>query len=319
MAVQLWKRLLPAGRPPLQPTLKPNAPEGTPNTASRASCSCVQAPRGPFSQTLRGPFSQLSAEDTVLLVSTCSDSVGFVDTEAGGRKLTWCLFNSAGSRRTSCGVFILTGRLPGFQSKSVKQESTLRDTNSLFKRPSASSSLFQPDKLWLSAFMLLSEPPTRRSLLVFQHKEGVRTANQQESLIIEGNSFYSLFKHVHSAAEEEESDQVQFVIFTAFSHNWNILWKKLLHYKVYYALTEQQFVLVNEAFAARFLQFVQWNTEEKSTNMNPDMFLGNTVCELRWGTEELQNLDLRIIRSFMFSSQIKPLQFTVLKPYFSWL
>lgn len=161
MVRQLWKRLLPASRPPLQPTLKPNAPKGSPNTASRASCSW------------REPFSQLSAEDTVLLVSTCSDKVDFVYTETGAEKLTWCQFNSTGSGQTSCGVFILTGRLPGFQS-------TLGDTHSLFKCPSASSSLFQPDTLWLSAFMLLS----LCSLWLFKHKEGVRTEEQQESHLL---------------------------------------------------------------------------------------------------------------------------------------
>ena len=75
-------------------------------TRSSVSCCCVQTPRG--------TRSQLSAQNTVLLVSTCSHRVSFVDSESGGRKLTWCLFNSAGSRRTSCGVFILrtTSRPP---------------------------------------------------------------------------------------------------------------------------------------------------------------------------------------------------------------
>lgn len=135
-AAQLWKRLLPAGCPPLQPTLKPNAPEGSPNITS---CPWVQPPRG--------PFRQLSAADTVLLVATCSHRVGFVCAGAGGRTLTWCLPNSAGSGGTSCGVFILPGRLPGLQSKNIKQESTLREPNGLFKRLSVSSSLFQRDKL----------------------------------------------------------------------------------------------------------------------------------------------------------------------------
>lgn len=158
MLVQLWKRLLPAGRLALQPTLKPNAPEGSPNTEGSISCSCIQTPRG--------TFSQLSAENTVLLVSTCSDRVAAQSqlcfTESGGGKLTWCLFKRAGSERTSCGVFIRRGRLPGFQSKSVNWESTLRDTNSLFKRPSASSSL---SLLTNCDFLLFSS--CRTSLLVF--------------------------------------------------------------------------------------------------------------------------------------------------------
>lgn len=136
-AAQPWKRLLPAGRPTLQPTLKPNAPEGSPNTPILPLTSVSCSRREPSLLLL------------LLVLQTCSES--------GGRKAPRCLSELATG-----------GHHAGFSAQlAASQRST---TWRRHKRP-FSALLFLHERLWLGLCVAVALLPV---CWFISQKEGVR-------------------------------------------------------------------------------------------------------------------------------------------------